>query len=191
MTRRSYSRLVGLSVGAACLVWSGLSGSPAKGAEALKRPAMLDSTIKVGIVDLNRAFRESKSVSAAKAKLIQDRKNKLQGLKARREEIKVLGKEIQNQRALLSEVVQRQKEGELRQKLRTLERLRNDSEQELNRRYLSINRFFLADAKKAIGSLGRDAGYTIIISVDNDLVLYGAKSVDVTDQLIQFMNNNQ
>jgi Skp family chaperone for outer membrane proteins len=139
----------------------------------------------VGIVDLNRAFRESKSVSAAKAKLIQDRKNKLQGLKARREEIKVLGKEIQNQRALLSEVVQRQKEGELRQKLR------NDSEQELNRRYLSINRFFLADAKKAIGSLGKDAGYTIIISVDNDLVLYGAKSVDVTDQLIQFMNNNQ
>ena len=191
MTRRSYSRLLGLSVGAACLVWSGLNGSPAKGTEAQMRPAMLDSTIKVGIVDLNRAFRESKSVSAAKAKLIQDRKNKLQILKARREEIKELGKEIQNQRALLSEVVRRQKEGEFRQKLRTLERLRNDSEQELNRRYLSINRFFLADAKKVIGSLGRDAGYTIIISVDNDLVLYGAKSVDVTDQLIQLMNNNQ
>ncbi|MCZ6659831.1 MAG: OmpH family outer membrane protein [bacterium] len=191
MTRRSYSRLVGLSVGAVCLVWSGLNGSPAKGAESQMRPAMLDSTIKVGTVDLNRAFRESKSVSAAKTKLIQDRKNKLQALKARREEIKVLGKEIQNQRALLSEVVQRQKEGELRKKLRTLERLRNDSEQELNRRYLSINRFFLADAKKTIGLLGKDAGYTIIISVDNDLVLYGAKSVDVTDQLIQLMNNNQ
>lgn len=190
MTRR-YLSLVVLSAGAACLVWLGLNGSPAKGAEAQMRPAMLDSTIKVGIVDLNRAFRESKSVSAAKAELIQDRKNKLQILKARREEIKELGKEIQNQRALLSEVVRRQKEGEFRQKLRTLERLRNDSEQELNRRYLSINRFFLADAKKAIGSLGRDAGYTIIISVGNDLVLYGAKSVDVTDQIIQLMNNNQ
>lgn len=190
MTRRYWS-LVVLSAGAACLVWLGLNGSPANGAEAQMQPAMLDSTIKVGIVDLTRAFRESKSVSAAKAELIQDRKNKLQILKARREEIKELGKGIQNQRALLSEVVRRQKEGEFRQKLRTLKRLRNDSEQELNRRYLSINLFFHADAKKAIGSLGRDAGYTIIISVDNDLVLYGAKSVDVTDQLIQLMNNNQ
>ena len=112
MTRR-YLSLVVLSAGAACLVWLGLNGSPAKGAEAQMRPAMLDSTIKVGIVDLNRAFKESKSVSAAKAELIQDRKNKLQILKARREEIKELGKEIQNQRALLSEVVRRQKEGEL------------------------------------------------------------------------------
>lgn len=148
-------------------------------------------TIKVGTIDLSRAFKASETVNAARVDLVQERNRKLQALRTRREELKNLNQELQNQRALLSEVVRHKKEGELRRKLRRLERFRNDSEQSLNRQFLSINRLFLADAKIAIDELGRDAGYTFIISVNNDLVLYGAQSVDVTDQLIQRLNSNQ
>lgn len=190
MARRKWL-LVGLGLGAAGLVGFGLLGRPAAGAEAEGRPLRVTPTIKVGTIDLSRAFKASETVNAARVDLVQERNRKLQALRARREEVKNLNQELQNQQALLSEVVRRNKEGELRRKLRRLERFRNDSEQSLNRQFLSINRLFLADAKIVIDELGRDAGYTFIISVNNDLVLYGSQSVDVTDQLIQRMNSNQ
>ncbi|MDV2502749.1 MAG: OmpH family outer membrane protein [bacterium] len=190
MARRKWL-LVGLGLGAAGLVGFGLLGRPAAGAEAEGRSLRVTPTIKVGTIDLSRAFKASETVNAARVDLVQERNRKLQALRARREELKSLNQELQNQRALLSEVVRRNKEGELRRKLRRLERFRNDSEQSLNRQFLSINRLFLADAKIVIDELGRDAGYTFIISVNNDLVLYGSQSVDVTDQLIQRMNSNQ
>ncbi len=190
MARRKWL-LVGLGLGAVGLVGFGLLGRPAAGAEAEGRPLRVTPTIKVGTIDLSRAFKASETVNAARVDLVQDRNRKLRALRAQREELKSLNQELQNQRALLSEVVRHKKEGELRRKLRRLERFRNDSEQSLNRQFLSINRLFLADAKIAIDELGRDAGYTFIISVNNDLVLYGSQSVDVTDQLIQRMNNNQ
>ncbi|MFQ6671831.1 MAG: OmpH family outer membrane protein [Candidatus Tectimicrobiota bacterium] len=190
MVRRHWL-LVGLSVGVASLGVFGLTGRPATGAEAQARPAVVAHAVKVGTIDLNRAFKESISVRAAKADLVQTRNQKLQVLKVQREELKQLDQELRNQRALLSDVVRRQKEAESRRKLRQLERMRNDSEQELNRLYLSINRLFLADAKKAIDALGQDAGYSMILNVSNDLILYWAQSVDVTDRLIERMNNNE
>ena len=190
MARRKWL-LVGLGLGAVGLVGFGLLGRSAAGAEAEGRPLRVTPTIKVGTIDLSRAFKASETVNAARVDLVQDRNRKLRALRSQREELKSLNQELQNQRALLSEVVRRKKEGELRRKLRRLKRLRNDSEQSLNRQFLSINRLFLADAKIAIDELGRDAGYTFIINVNNDLVLYGAQSVDVTDQLIQRMNSNQ
>jgi Skp family chaperone for outer membrane proteins len=183
--------LVGLGLGAPGLIWIGLSGLPATGAETQGRPASFPGTVKLGTIDLSRAFKESEAVDAARTDLVQERNRKLKALRTHREEIKNLNEELKNQRALLSEVVRRKKEEEFRLKVRRLERFRNDSEQALNRQYLSINRLFLADAKVAIDELGRDAGYTFIINVNNDLVLYGAQSLDVTDQLIKRLNSNQ
>ncbi len=91
---------------------------------------------------------------------------------------------------MLSEAVRRQKEAEFRRKRRELERLKNDSEQELNRQFLAINQLFLADAQKEILALGRDSGYTLIMDVNNDFVLYGSEKVDLTDQLIKRLNDH-
>lgn len=147
--------------------------------------------IKVGIVDLRRAFQESKSVAEAKRDLVQERNEKLQRLKDNQAELKRLYNSIQNQKELLSDVVRRKKEADFRRKRRELERLKSDYEQELNRQFLGINQLFLADAQKEILAMGQDLGYTFILDVNNDFVLYGSTAVDLTDELIERLNEHR
>jgi Skp family chaperone for outer membrane proteins len=180
---------VSVSILAAGLFGVGLGGSSARGAEALTQTQVSAGSIKVGIVDLRRAFQESKSVEVAKEELIHERDEKLQVLKVRQREVTQFLESIRSQRELLSEAVRRKKEEELRTKRRSLERLKSDSEQELNRQFLAINQLFIADAQREIKGLGRDSGYTLILDVNNDFVLYGSETVDLTDQLIERLNN--
>lgn len=182
--------MVATGILTAALMGVGTGAGAANGAEASATPTGLNRTIKVGIVDLRRAFQESKSVKEAKEELVQERNEKLQLLKSRQGELKQLMDIIQSQRELLSEVVRRQKEAEFRRKRRELERLKNDSEQELNRQFLAINQLFLADAQREIIALGRDSGYTFIMDVNNDFVLYGSETVDLTDQLIKRLDEH-
>jgi Skp family chaperone for outer membrane proteins len=121
---------------------------------------------------------------------VQERNEKLQLLKARQGELKQLMDTLRSQRELLSDVVRHQKEEDFRRKRRSLERLKNDAEQELNRHFLAINQVFLADAQKEILAMGRDSDYTFIMDVNNDFVLYGSESVDLTDQLIKRLNDH-
>lgn len=181
---------VSVSILAVGLVGAGIGGSSARGAESQPQGQTPAETIKVGIVDLRRAFQESKSVEDAKRDLIQERDEKLRMLKSLQEELRRFVESLKSQRELLSEPVRLQKEAELRTKQRQLERLKSDSEQELNRQFLSINQLFLADAQKEIKGLGQDRGYTLIIDVNNDFVLYGSKKVDLTDQLIKRLNED-
>ncbi len=173
------------------LIGVGLAGSPAVGGEAKPPPDALKGPIKVGIVDLRRAFQESKAVKVAKEELVQERNEKLQALKNRQQELKSLLETIQKNKELLSDVVRRQKEAEFRRKRRSFERMKSDAEQELNRQFLSINRLFVADAQKELVAMGRDFGYTLIVDVNNDIVLYGSDTVDLTDELIKRLNDHQ
>lgn len=182
--------LVAAGMMTASLMGVALAGSAATGAEAPARPADGNRSIKVGIVDLRRAFQASKSVQEAKEELVQERNEKLQFLKARQGELKQLMDTLRSQRELLSDVVRRQKEEDFRRKRRRLERLKNDAEQELNRHFMAINQVFLADAQKEILAMGRDSDYTFIMDVNNDFVLYGSESVDLTDQLIKRLNDH-
>lgn len=183
--------LAGALVALAGTAGLGMVGNPAMGAEAQARSDDSVYPLKVGIVDLRRAFSESHSVKNAKNDLIQERNEVIRVMKERQRELQRLYDEIQNQRALLSEPVRIKKEEELRSMRRSLERLKSDSEQELNRQFLSISELFLADARKELVQLGRDSGYTLIMDVNNELVLYGSETVDLTDQLIERLNDHR
>jgi Skp family chaperone for outer membrane proteins len=169
----------------------GLTGVTALGAEEASRLVESNHRIKVGIIDLRRAFQESKSVDEAKRDLVQERNDKLQLLKDSQAELKRLYNSIQDQKELLSDVVRHKKEEDFRSKRRELERLKSDYEQQLNRQFLGINQLFLADAQKELLAMGQDLGYTFILDVNNDFVLYGSTAVDLTDELIKRLNEHQ
>lgn len=183
--------LAAASVMTLALVGVCLFGTASLGAEEARQLTESNRRIKVGIVDLRRAFQESKSVDEAKRDLVQERNEKLQMLKDNQAELKRLYNSIQNQKELLSDVVRRKKEADFRRKRRELERLKSDYEQQLNRQFLGINRLFLADAQKEILAMGQDLGYTFILDVNNDFVLYGSTAVDLTDELIKRLNEHR
>lgn len=183
--------LAGVSVITLALVGMGLTGVTALGAEEAGRLVGSNHRIKVGIIDLRRAFQESKSVDEAKRDLVQERNDKLQLLKNSQAELKRLYNSIQDQKELLSDVVRRKKEEDFRRKRRELERLKSEYEQQLNRQFLGINQLFLADAQKELLVMGQDLGYTFIMDVNNDFVLYGSTAVDLTDDLIKRLNEHQ
>lgn len=183
--------LAGVSVITLALVGMGLTGVTALGAEEASRLVESNHRIKVGIIDLRRAFQESKSVDEAKRDLVQERNDKLQLLKDSQAELKRLYNSIQDQKELLSDVVRHKKEEDFRSKRRELERLKSDYEQQLNRQFLGINQLFLADAQKELLAMGQDLGYTFILDVNNDFVLYGSTAVDLTDELIKRLNEHQ
>lgn len=177
--------------------WAGLL---AVGAAAGTAQAQL----KVGVVDLERAMSESKEGKEALARLQKvreemegDIRRKQRDLAQQEREARDLRREINQKGPIWREEERRRKEEEFRLKARTFERGREDLQRlvEDNRRDFSDRRnqavqSIFRDLREVVQIYGQKEGFTLILEKSLGL-LFHAKAVEVTDQVIQLYNQRK
>ena len=150
---------------------------------ALARPALAE--LKIGIVDLQRALNESASGKKAKDqfKVEFDRmQNSLKGEKDRLDKIK---DDLDKQSAVLKAEEAKTKADDFERKRRDLRRKLEDSDAELRKKDSELTGDILKELAVVIQQIGEREGYTVILENSSSSVLYGAKSIDVTDEVIK------
>jgi len=169
----------------------GLAGLLVTGGAALAQqaqPAAAREDVRIGYVDLQRAIFSSNPGKEARRSL-DERTDKLKkDLEKKQEELRTVKAEFDKQSAVLSPDARAEKERDLQRRLRELERLKQDSEDELNRRDQELSKRILGEVREVVRQIGGKGNYTLILERNAAGVLYAANGVDLTEEVIKAYN---
>ncbi len=142
-----------------------------------------EDTLKIGYVDINRAF---KAYDEAKGEFIKTEKEKGRDEHARREKkIRKLDEEFKKKASILTEEEKGERSKDIQKKIEELvefDRAYREKEQEYIRKALT-------EIYQVIEKIGEKEGFDLIIEersiFGKTIILFGKKSLDMTDKIIK------
>ena len=150
--------------------------------------ALAQTMPKIGYVDLQRALNESEAGKKAKEEF-KVQVDKLQGqLKRQKDDIDSLKDQLEKKSLVMKEEERGNLEDDYRKKLRDFERNYKDSQADLQKKDNELTGGIIKDLQEIIHAYGEREGYTLILEATSSAVLYGAKSADLTDEVMRAYN---
>ena len=150
---------------------------------ALAAPALAE--IKIGIVDLQRALNESAAGKRAKDQFKVEFDRMQGSLKGEKDRLDKMKEDLDKQSAVLKADDRKTKADEFERRQRDLRRKLEDSDAELRKKDQELTGEILKDLATVIQELGQRDNYTVVLENSSSSVLYGAKSIDITDEVIR------
>jgi len=152
--------------------------------------ALAQGVPKIGYVDLQRALNESEAGKKAKEEF-KVQVDKLQAqLKKQKDAIDSLKEQLEKKSLVMKEEERSNLEEDYRKKLRDFERNYKDSQADLQKKDTELTGAIIKDLQEIIHDYGERENYTLILEGSSTAVLYGAKSADLTDEIIREYNSS-
>jgi len=151
----------------------------------------LGADVKIGYVDLQRALNESNRGKKAKEEFKAEVEKLQAQLKKKKDQIESLKEQLEKKAAVMKEEERDKLEEEYRKKLRDFERDYKDSQADLQRKDSELTGAILKELHEVIQEYGEREGYTMIFEAGASAVLYGAKSADLTDAILEEYNRRK
>lgn len=141
--------------------------------------------LKIGCVDIQRAVNDCNAGKEAKKEIIKE-VEKFQRLVAEKQkELQTLKESLDKQNPLLKPEARATKEKEFQNKLREFQRWGEDNQNEINQKWMELERNIATGLLKVIRKIGAEEGYTLILEKNENILLFGSKSIDLTDRVIK------
>ncbi len=141
--------------------------------------------LKVGYVDIQKAINECNAGKDAKKAITKEVEKFQRLIGEKQKELQTLKDSFEKQAPMLSHDARANKEKEYQNKLREFQRWGEDSQNEINQKRLEMERGIALGLQKVIQKVGADEGYTLVFEKNENIVLYAAKSIDLTDRIIK------
>ncbi|MFN8627259.1 MAG: OmpH family outer membrane protein [Candidatus Binatia bacterium] len=143
---------------------------------------------KIGYIDLQRALNESETGKKAKEEFKVQVDRLQDKLKKQKEDIDNLKDRLEKKSLVMKDAERGNLEEEYRKKMRDFERNYKDTQADLQKKDSEMTGSIVRDLQEIIREYGEREGYTVILETSSNAVVYGAKSADVTDTIIQRYN---
>ena len=147
-----------------------------------------DPTVKVGFVDIQAVISQSKEGQAARSKVAAEAGEKQKEISAKEAEIKQMDAEFQKQGPILSDAAKKDREEEIRRRLRDLKRLTEDFNRDLAKRETEFINELLRDVTTVVRDYGKEKGFTLIVERGQGGVIYGSDQSDLTKEILDRYN---
>lgn len=145
--------------------------------------SVAEAAVKVGFVDLQRIFQQSKKGQAIVEKLQAEANQKEKEIKDLSEELRKLEADLQKQSAVLSESARKERLEAIQRKRRDVERLIEDARRDFASRQRELEIEFQKDIFSVIQEYGKEKGFTLIM--ERQLVIYASDGVDITKEIME------
>ena len=146
-------------------------------------PSVAQAEVKLATVDVARIINLSPVAQKKKKELSKASDSVRERLEKKAESLKKAQKKLEAKKVSATS-----KEAEsFRKQAKEFERLRDDLKADLEKKYVRINKEVSDSVLKAIEKFAKSKGYDIVIDKSEKYqgpVLYGTKSVDITDKII-------
>ncbi|HVP37825.1 MAG TPA: OmpH family outer membrane protein [Candidatus Saccharimonadales bacterium] len=169
------------ALGLAALLVAGLAVAPARAEDVLK----------LGFVDTARIFEQYKVAQDAQKQFDRDVESWNHDLSDQKNEIAKLKQELDNQSLVLSDAKRREKEAALSRKQSEYQAKVDDIWGPKGRATLrneELVKNVIDKVKKALDTLAQKEGYTLILDAASNRILFGVKSYDLTDRVVEQLN---
>lgn len=143
---------------------------------------------KVGFVDIQGVISQSKEGQSARSRVAAEAAEKQKEVAAKEAEIKQMDAELQKQGPVLSDAAKKDREEDIRRRLRDLKRLTEDFNRDLAKREGELLNDLLRDVSAVIRDYGKEKGFTLIIEKGQGGVIYGNDQTDLTKEVLERFN---
>ena len=147
-----------------------------------------EPAMKVGYVDIQAVISQSKEGQAARAKVAAEAAEKQKEISVKEGEIKQMDTELQKQSPVLSDAAKKDREEDIRRRLRDLKRLTEDFNRDLAKREAELIGDLVRDVTAVIRDYGKEKAYTLIVEKGQGGVIYGSDPADLTKELLERFN---
>ncbi len=157
-------------------------------AAAILAPQAYAADLKVGVVDSRRAMvssKEGRSAEKVVSGLVDKMKKRIE---PKDNELKRLGEEFESQRSVLSPEALEERRLDLVKRQRDLERDMREAQDELEIENRKLMQPIIKKVDEVLKKIGKDKGFTVILEKGTPGVLYFQDSLDITDLVIQGLN---
>ncbi len=165
-----------------------LSVASCLAALSLILPVSVSALEKICFVDVRQVIAQSEAGKKAQAdfkKIFERRKVAIQNKEA---ELKKQKEAFDKQRPGMTETAAKEKEMELQKRYREYQRLVGDANEEMQRKDQELSRRLVPEVYRVMNAIGEKEGYTLILDINNPVVIYSARGNNITDQVISEFN---
>jgi outer membrane protein len=146
---------------------------------------------KIAYVDIQRALNLCEAGKEAK-KQITGEVEKLQKIfSGKQKELEKIKEDLEKRGAVLNETTRKEKERDYQTKLRELQRIQRDSEDDLRRKDQELTDRILKNLASIIRKLGEEGKYTVILEKNQPAILYIANVLDLTEEVIRLSDQKK
>lgn len=157
-------------------------------AGAFSSRAHAEPTIKIAVVDMQRALHETEDGRKAKAtlkKLFEDRQKTLD---KQQNDLKALKESLDKQQNVLTPPVLAKKQEELQKAFTELQQTYMEFQRELGGKEGELTKDIIERMQRIMRRVGQTEGYTLVLERNESGVVYVPTNYDLTDLLIQRYN---
>ncbi len=145
---------------------------------------------KFAFVDMQKALNFCEAGKEAK-KLITEEVDRIQkSFAGKQKELEKIKEDLEKRGNVLSESVRREKEKDYQTKLRDMQRLQRDYEEDIRRKDQEYTGKILSDLATIARKLGEEGKYTVIFEKNQPAFVYISSALDLTDDVIKIADKN-
>jgi outer membrane protein len=145
--------------------------------------------LKIGFVDLNKALNESERGKNA-TKILEDVVNSKKTILVDKEkELKGLDEELKKQSSVLTPESLKSKTEELNKLYKSYQRMVKDFQEEVQKKEAEFTQEIQKGLLEITQQIGKEKGYSIIFEKNASGLIYGQKTIDITEDLIKKYND--
>lgn len=159
---------------------------PASAAQDLN--ATSETTVKIGVVDLNRALNEVNEGKKAKADLEKEFKAKKGELDSIKNEIESLRQTLEKKSAILSAEALKDERENYQRKFIEYQQKAKDYTEKLAMEEGETTSKIIGKLRAVVETIAKKEGYTFVFEKSQGGVVYGPTSADITNDLIKQYN---
>ncbi len=144
--------------------------------------------MKVGTVNFQQALNEVDQGKKAKAALKTEFDSKQKKLNIQQEELKKLQEDFEKQKAVLSQDALMAKQKTFQDKYLELQKSMASYRDELVAKEAKMTGSILQNLKTVVADVGQKEGFTLVMEVAQDAVLYVQSKEDLTEKVVKLYN---
>ena len=143
------------------------------------------TSLKIGFVDIQKAVNECNAGKEAKKAIVKEVEKIQRQSEDKQKELRTIKDALDKQAPMLNPDARATKEKDFQNKVREFQRWQEDAQNEVNHKKVEMERNISLGLQKIIQKLGADDGYTFILELNENIVLFASKAVDLTDRVIK------
>lgn len=150
---------------------------------ALQNNALAASSIKIGVVDIQKLQEQSAAVQKTKAQLREKFENLQKKLDEEKNALLKLEEELQKQSMMLSLDAKQDKTRELERKTRYYKYLYDDYSQEMKSEESEATQKLQQEIQEVVRMIGAKDGYTLILQKNTTGLIFTDDALDITEEV--------
>lgn len=147
--------------------------------------------LKIAYVDMQKALNYCEAGKEAKRQMTLEVEKMKKVFAGKQKELEKIKEDLEKRGSVLSENVRREKDRDYQTKLRDLQRLQKDYEDDLRRKDREFTERILKNVEVIIKQMGEEGKYTVILEKNQPTILFISNSLDLTEEVIKRIDQKQ